>query len=102
MKAGKVVLLFLVIFLFRGYAFATPYVSGVFNISEWQGYHTNLLEGSFDPALLSSYTCDDITTQWTMGRGNDYIAHTSAPASVPEPSSMLAPSMIGSSPSTFL
>lgn len=50
--------------------------------------YSNVIEGSFDLALLSLYAVGPLTMHWTMECGNDIINHTSEQAPVPEPATM--------------
>lgn len=53
------------------------------------GGSSNVIEGSFDLALLQLYMGGPITMHWTMECGNDAINQTSKQAPVPEPATML-------------
>ncbi len=50
--------------------------------------YSNVIEGSFDLALLSLYTGGPMTMHWTMQCGNDVITRTSEQTPVPEPATM--------------
>jgi hypothetical protein len=65
--------------------------TGAFGSGEYannrDGGTSYVLEGSFDLALLTAYTGNDIGIHWTMECGNDVLNQNSAP--VPEPATML-------------
>lgn len=50
---------------------------------------SNVIEGSFNLAMLELYTGGPLTMHWTMECGNDIINQTSEQAPVPEPATML-------------
>ncbi len=51
--------------------------------------HSDVIEGSFDIGLLSSYTGESMKLHWTMGCGNDVIEATTSASPIPEPATML-------------
>ena len=68
--------------------FTGAYGSGYY-ANNTDGGKSYVLEGAFDPSLLMPlYNGGDMTLQWTMECGNDYL-NTATSAPVPEPSTLL-------------